>query len=191
MPDDINTQENPVTAATTEQAPPPDNTSSDSGNISPIQKPPESEPVVLEPPIGDIGQAPAPTNVGNPPSSGTSVPTEPILSSSPIQAVPPPPSVPVVTAPESKGNRFVENMRNWRQLLQKATASHVKGKEDAINKVFILAKSKKIITRREVQILLRCRQATAGAYIKALEKQGKLRALEPVYSPKQKYEIIE
>lgn len=72
-------------------------------------------------------------------------------------------------------NEPAATKRDPRTLLTKALDALQVGKKKKLDKVMALAQQKRTITNNDVQLALRCSDATATRYLNQLVKEGKLK----------------
>jgi hypothetical protein len=115
-------------------------------------------------------------------------PKTPVADVSPASGAPAQIAQPADAPPAAA--KFLTNMANWRQWLQKVYQNRRQKRLDHINKVFVLAQKKGIITKREVQLSMRCGHSTALDYLDELVKQNKLRRVGAFHYKDTYYEVV-
>jgi predicted HTH transcriptional regulator len=81
-------------------------------------------------------------------------------------------------------------MANWRQLLQKVYANRKQKRLNKIEKVFAFAQKKGSITKKDVQLLMRCGHDSALDYLDALVAQNSLRRVGGFHQKNTRYEVV-
>jgi len=129
--------------------------------------PPEETPAETTP----TQDAPAPAEPAPEPiPEPAAEPAAPNPEPSPAPSNPAPVPAPTLT------EKFLQYMRDWKEGLQKALAAKRQKRDSRLQKILEMAAARGgKTTNRQVRDAFRCSQITAYRYLRALEKQGRLR----------------